>query len=100
VTVKLVSVMTINLKGSIIGQHNRSICRSRTYIVPLIREVVLSPKIAPPGCLVVAVVPLMFANGVKVVFNWEIHAANCPYARQGYSARRTRGCREPEQFPR
>lgn len=49
---------------------------SKTYIVPLITGAVLFPKIKPPGCVVVAVVPLMFASGVYVVFSCEIHAAN------------------------
>jgi len=56
----------------------------KTYIVPLITGAVLFPKIIPPGCAVIAVVPVMFSSGVYVVFSWEIHAANC----------KGRGCRQ------
>lgn len=76
VTVKLISVTRINLVERAHPQHRKPMNRSKTYIVPLITGVVSFPKIAPPGCEVVAVVPLMFDNGVYVVFSCEIHAAN------------------------
>jgi len=47
-----------------------------TNIVSLMVGALLPPKIVLPGCIVLPLLSLRSVNGVKVVFNCEIHAMN------------------------